>query len=441
MSDSIPKTSRPEYRLSRSHAAYARACRVIPGGVNSPARAFGGVGGEPVFMARGEGPCLFDIDGNTYIDYIGSWGPLILGHGHPEVRAAIVAVLEHGSTFGAPTERETEIAELVVAAVPSIEKVRFVSSGTEAAMSAVRLARGATGRDKIIKMTGHYHGHVDALLVQAGSSATTLGAPDSPGVTAGAAQDTILCAYNDADAVAAAFASHPRQIAAVLLEPVAGNMGLVPPREGYLERLRELSSHAGALLIFDEVMTGFRLAFGGAQERFGVTPDLTILGKVIGGGLPAAAYGGPAALMNQVSPSGPVFQAGTLSGNPLAMAAGLTTLRHLRNSAPYAKLEAVSARLEEGLRRLARDAKIPHVIQRVGSMLTLFFNPEAVHNYDDARRCDTALFARFFWEMLVRGVYLPCSQFEAAFVSMAHTEAHIDQTLAAAREAFRAIAD
>jgi glutamate-1-semialdehyde 2,1-aminomutase len=441
MSDSIPKTSRPEYRLSRSHAAYARACRVIPGGVNSPARAFGGVGGEPVFMARGEGPCLFDIDGNTYIDYVGSWGPLILGHSHPEVRAAVVAVLEHGSTFGAPTERETEIAELVAAAVPSIEKVRFVSSGTEAAMSAVRLARGATGRDKIIKMTGHYHGHVDALLVQAGSAATTLGTPDSPGVTAGAAQDTILCGFNDADAVAEAFTRYPGQIAAVLLEPVAGNMGLVPPSEGYLERIRELSSGAGALLIFDEVMTGFRLAFGGAQERYGVTPDLTVLGKVIGGGLPAAAYGGPAALMNQVSPSGPVFQAGTLSGNPLAMAAGLTTLRHLRDGAPYARLETVSARLEEGLRRLARDAKIPHVIQRVGSMLTLFFNPDPVHNYDDARRSDTALFARFFWEMLVRGVYLPCSQFEAAFVSAAHTEVHIDQTLAAAREAFRAVAD
>jgi glutamate-1-semialdehyde 2,1-aminomutase len=318
MSDSIPKTSRPDYRLSRSHAAYARACRVIPGGVNSPARAFGGVGGEPVFMARGEGPCLFDIDGNTYIDYIGSWGPLILGHGHPEVRAAIAAVLEHGSTFGAPTERETEIAELVAAAVPSIEKVRFVSSGTEAAMSAVRLARGATGRDKIIKMSGHYHGHVDALLVQAGSSATTLGTPDSPGVTAGAARDTILCAYNDADAVAAAFAAHPGQIAAVLLEPVAGNMGLVPPRPGYLERLWELTSQAGALLIFDEVMTGFRLAFGGAQERYGVTPDLTILGKVVGGGLPAAAYGGPAALLNQVSP----LWAGLPGGDSLGQPAG-----------------------------------------------------------------------------------------------------------------------
>jgi glutamate-1-semialdehyde 2,1-aminomutase len=440
MSHTIPRTSRPEYQLPRSHAAYARACRVIPGGVNSPARAFGGVGGEPVFMARGEGPYLFDIDGNTYIDYVGSWGPLILGHSHPEVNAAVGAALASGSTFGAPTERETEIAELVAESVPSIEKVRFVSSGTEAAMSAVRLARGATGHDKIIKMKGHYHGHVDALLVQAGSSATTLGVPDSPGVTSGAAKDTILCPYNDAVAVAEALAAHAGQVAAVVLEPVAGNMGLVPPRSGYLERLRELTSKAGVLLIFDEVMTGFRLALGGAQERFGVTPDLTVLGKVIGGGLPAAAYGGPASLLNQVSPAGPVFQAGTLSGNPLAMAAGLATLGRLRTDRPYARLEVISARLEDGLRRIASDCKIPNVIQRVGSMLTLFFNPANVHNYDDARRSDTPLYARFFWEMLVRGVYFPCSQFEAAFVSTAHTEVHVDQTLAAAREAFRAIA-
>jgi glutamate-1-semialdehyde 2,1-aminomutase len=335
--------------------------------------------------------------------------------------------------------REIEIAETVAFAVPSIEKVRFVSSGTEAAMSAVRLARGHTGRPKIIKMTGHYHGHVDALLVQAGSAATTLGTPDSPGVTPGAAHDTLLCPFNDASAVADLLDHHRQQVAAVLLEPIAGNMGLVPPRSGYLETLRELTARHGTLLIFDEVMTGFRVAYGGAQKRYGVTPDLTVLGKVIGGGLPAAAYGGPARIMDQISPAGPVFQAGTLSGNPLAMAAGLTTLQLLRDHSPYERLEALSARLAEGLERAARDAKLPHAVQRAGSMLTLFFHDGPVHNYDDAKASDTRLFARFFWEMLARGVYLPCSQFEAAFISAAHTEADIDQTIAAAREALGAI--
>jgi glutamate-1-semialdehyde 2,1-aminomutase len=411
---------------------------VIPGGVNSPARAFGGVGGEPPFMERAEGAYLFDIDGHKYIDYIGSWGPMILGHTHPAVRSAVVAALDGGSSFGAPTLRETEIAEAVVEAVPSIEMVRFVSSGTEASMSAVRLARGATGRNKIVKMTGHYHGHVDALLVQAGSAATTLGTPNSPGVTPGATQDTILCPFNDASAVAEVFEKFPGQVAAVLLEPVAGNMGLVPPRHGYLELLRELTERDGALLIFDEVMTGFRLAYGGAQQRYAVTPDLTILGKIVGGGLPAAAYGGRAELMNFISPAGPVYQAGTLSGNPLAMAAGLTTLRLLRDEPPYDKLEALASRLANGLDRVASEAGVPHVVQRVGSMLTLFFHDGSVHNYDDARRSDTALFGRFFWQMLARGVYLPCSQFEAAFVSAAHTEADVDQTIAAAAEALRA---
>lgn len=436
---STPAKSKPDFLLPRSHEAFARGNRVIPGGVNSPARAFGAVGGEPPFMEKAEGPYLFDIDGHRYIDYIGSWGPMILGHVHPRVNAAVARALSKGSTYGAPTVREVEIAEAVVEAVPSIEKVRFVSSGTEAAMSVLRVARGVTGRDKIIKMAGHYHGHVDALLIQAGSAATTLGTPNSPGVTAGAARDTILCPFNNAEAIEQAFTQFPDEIAAVLLEPIAGNMGLVPPKPGYLERLRELTTQHGSLLIFDEVMTGFRVSFGGAQSLYGVTPDLTALGKVIGGGLPAAAYGASTAIMDRVSPVGPIYQAGTLSGNPLAVAAGLTTLRILRDESPYDRLETLSARLAEGLDRAAADAGIPHVVQRVGSMLTLFFNDGPVHDYDDARRSDTQLFGRFFWEMLARGVYLPCSQFEAAFVSAAHTEADIDQTISAAAESLAAI--
>jgi glutamate-1-semialdehyde 2,1-aminomutase len=434
----MPVKSKPSFSLPQSHDAFARANRVIPGGVNSPARAFGAVGGEPPFIARAEGAYLYDIDGNRYIDYVGAWGPMILGHAHPVVQSAVSEALAQGSSFGAPTLREIEIAEAVVAALPSVEKVRFVSSGTEATMSAVRLARGVTGRSKIIKMTGHYHGHVDALLVQAGSGATTLGVPNSPGVTPGATADTILCPFNDASAVAEAFARYPGQIAAVLLEPVAGNMGLVPPRPGYLEQLRELTERAGALLIFDEVMTGFRVAFGGAQSLYGIKPDITALGKIIGGGLPAAAYGASAALMDHIAPVGPIYQAGTLSGNPLAMAAGLTTLRLLRDDPPYDRLESLSARLAEGLHRAAVDAKVPHVLQRVGSMLTLFFHPGPVTNYEEAKRSDTGRFARFFWAMLARGVYLPCSQFEAAFVSAAHTEDDIDQTIQAAAEALRA---
>ncbi len=435
----MPQTSVPGYKLDRSHEAFERANKVIPGGVNSPARAFGAVGGEPPFMARAEGAYLHDIDGNQYIDYIGSWGPMILGHVQAEVRAAVTRAMALGTSFGAPTLGEVEIAELVAASVPSIEKVRFVSSGTEAAMSAVRVARGVTGCDKVVKMAGHYHGHIDALLVQAGSAATTLGTPNSPGVTRGATADTVICPFNDAGAVAEVFARYPGQVAAVLLEPVAGNMGLVPPRPGYLEALRELTEKNGAILMFDEVMTGFRLALGGAQERFGVTPDMTALGKIIGGGLPAAAYGASAEVMNHVSPAGPIYQAGTLSGNPLAVAAGLATLRILRDDPPYDRLEALSARLAEGLDRAATDAGVPHVVQRVGSMLTLFFTAGPVWDYDDAKRSDTALFGRFFWEMLARGVYLPCSQFEAAFVSSAHTEAEVDHTVRAAGEALKAV--
>ena len=433
-----PARSRPEFRLPHSHAAFIRACKVIPGGVNSPARAFGAVGGEPPFIARAQGAYLEDIDGHKYIDYIGSWGPMILGHGRAEVKAAVAAALELGTSYGAPTERESQIAEMVVAAVPSIEKVRFVSSGTEAAMSAIRVARGVTGRNKIVKMTGHYHGHADALLVQAGSAATTLGHPNSPGVTPGAVVDTVLLPFNDADALAKAFREHPGEIAAVLMEPVAGNMGLVPPEPGYLEAARELTRAHGTLLVFDEVMTGFRLAYGGAQQLLGVTPDMTVLGKIIGGGLPAAAYGGPASVMEHVSPAGPVYQAGTLSGNPLAMAAGVATLEVLRDGAVYERLEALSARLQTGLERACRDAGVPHAVQRVGSMITLFFNAGPVIDYASAKRSDTALFGRFFWEMLARGVYLPCSQFEAAFVSAAHTADDIDRTVAAAAEAVRA---
>ena len=434
-----PAISRPDYTLSASEAAFERACRVIPGGVNSPARAFGAVGGKPPFMKRAEGAYLWDIDGHQYIDYIGSWGPMILGHGNPQVLKSVRDTLEDGTSFGAPTEREAEIAELVASVVPSIEMCRFVSSGTEAAMSAVRLARGVTGRHKIVKMTGHYHGHVESLLVQAGSAATTLGAPNSPGVTPGAVVDTLLCPFNDIEAIQELFRQHPDQIAAVLLEPVAGNMGLVPPRPDYLEQLREITEKSGTILMFDEVMTGFRLALGGAQERYGVTPDLTALGKIIGGGLPAAAYGASKQIMGQVSPSGKVFQAGTLSGNPLAMAAGMETVRILKETNPYPYLEQVTSQLEEGLTKVCHDLKVPARVQRVGSMITLFFNNEPVWNYEDAKRSDTALFGRFFWEILARGVYLPCSQFEAAFVSVRHTESDIHETIKAAGESLKAI--
>jgi glutamate-1-semialdehyde 2,1-aminomutase len=427
-------------KRTRSQEAYRRACEVIPGGVNSPARAFGGVGGDPVFIARGEGPYLFDLDGNRYLDYVGSWGPLILGHAHPRVVKAVEEALHRGASFGAPTELETELAKMIVELVPSIEMVRMVSSGTEASMSAIRLARGFSGRDVVVKFAGCYHGHVDSLLVAAGSSATTLGVPNSPGVPKGATADTLLLRYNDTEGLAKAFRAHGGRIAGVILEPVVGNMGLVPPRPEFLSELRRLTLHHGALLIFDEVMTGFRLAPGGAQELYEQQPDLTVLGKVVGGGLPVGAFGGRADIMSKVLPAGPVFQAGTLSGNPLAMAAGLATLQQLRARPPYAKLERLGARLAEGLAKEAAAAGLPHQVQRVGSMWTLFFNAGPVTDYDTARQSDTARFARFFWALLDRGVYLPCSQFEAAFISAAHTEKQIDQTIAAAGEALRELA-
>ena len=423
----------------RSTAAFAKACQLIPGGVNSPARAFGAVGGNPIFIARGEGPYVFDIDGNQYLDYVGSWGPLILGHAHPKVIRAVEETARRGMSFGAPTELETELAELIVDAVPSIEMVRFVSSGTEAAMSAIRLARGFTGRDMIVKFAGCYHGHVDSLLVQAGSSATTLGVPTSPGVPRGCTNDTLVLRYNDAQALADTFRDNGDRIAAVILEPVVGNMGVVEPKLEFLGKLRRLTEEHGALLIYDEVITGFRLAYGGAQQVYHQMPDLTILGKIVGGGMPVGAYGGREDVMKQVMPSGPVFQAGTLSGNPVAMVAGLATLKELRDHPPYARLEELSRRLADGLDEAASTAGIPHQVARIGSMWTFFFNPQPVTDYEVARQSDTARFAKFFWAMMERGVYLPCSQFEAAFLSTAHTEKHVEQTLVAAREALAQI--
>jgi len=424
---------------TKSAAAFARACQAIPGGVNSPARAFGAVGGQPIFIERGEGPYLFDIDGNRYLDFVGSWGPLILGHCHPRVVEAMNAAMAKGASFGAPTEVETELAELICQLMPSLEMVRMVSSGTEAAMSVIRLARGYTNRDVIVKFAGCYHGHVDSLLVAAGSSATTLGVPNSPGVPEACTAQTLLLRFNDIDALQFAFKTMGDRIAGVILEPVVGNMGLVVPAKAFLGELRRLTQQHGALLIYDEVMTGFRLAWGGAQELFGQKPDLTVLGKIVGGGLPVGAYGGRADIMKKVMPAGPVFQAGTLSGNPLAMAAGLATLHELRERPPYARLEQLGQRLAAGLRGAATDARVPHQLQRVGSMWTLFFSAEPVIDYDGAKKSDTARFARFFWAMMDRGVYLPCSQFEAAFLSAAMTEAHIDETVAAARAALQSL--
>jgi glutamate-1-semialdehyde 2,1-aminomutase len=426
-------------RRGRSQAAFARARQVIPGGVNSPARAFGGVGGEPIFFREALGQWLTDIDGNRYLDYIGSWGPMILGHRHPRVVAAIEAALATGTSYGAPTEAESRLAELISASVPSIEKVRLTSSGTEAAMSGVRLARGYTGRDKIIKFAGNYHGHGDSLLVAAGSSAATLGVPDSPGVTAGTARDTIVLEYNEPEQLEDAFRAGGDAIAAVLLEPVVGNMGLVRPCPEFLATARRLTQAHGALLVFDEVMTGFRLALGGAQEVLGVSPDLTILGKIVGGGLPLAAYGGRADVMNQVLPAGKVFQAGTLAGNPLAVAAGTATLETLRDESPYALLERHGAAMEAGFRAAAEAAGLPVWVARVGSMMTMFFQagpqPVPVTGWHTASQSDKARYAAFFWGMIDRGVYLPCSQYEALFISAAHTDADIAATVAAARAA------
>ncbi len=424
---------------SRSEQLFAIAVNLIPGGVNSPVRAFRGVGGTPRFIKSAKGATITDVDGNTYIDYVGSWGPMILGHADEEVVAALQKVAADGTSFGAPTELEIELAQEVVDAVPSIEMVRMVSSGTEATMSAIRIARGVTSRTKIVKFEGCYHGHGDSLLVKAGSGVATLGLPDSPGVPAVLAENTITLPFNSTHALEQAFSDHA-DIAAVIIEPVVGNMGCVPPLPGYLEAVRELTAKHGALLIFDEVMTGFRLARGGAQERYGIKPDITTLGKIIGGGLPVGAYGGSRDVMNHVAPAGPVYQAGTLSGNPLSMTAGLVTLRRLRNTTVYEQLENSSRKLCDGLARAAADAGITTVTNRVGSMWTGFFTGEPVVDWTTADKCNRETYGKFFHAMLEAGVYLAPSQFEAAFVSLAHTDEIIEQTIEAARKAFARLA-
>jgi len=421
--------------MNRSEDLFHRAQRVIPGGVNSPVRAFRAVGGKPLFIQRGNGSRIWDVDGKEYIDYVGSWGPLIFGHRSPEVIEALNQVLAIGTSFGAPTEREVELAELITQLLPSVEKVRLVSSGTEATMSAIRLARGFTGRERIIKFDGCYHGHGDSLLVHAGSGVATLGLPDSPGVPSSLAALTSVLPFNDSNALKSEFDRRGSQIACVIIEPVAGNMGCVEPRPGYLELLRNLTKRSGSILIFDEVMTGFRVALGGAQQRYDVQPDLTTMGKVIGGGLPVGAYGGRAEIMDRIAPAGPIYQAGTLSGNPLAVSAGLATLKRLKKDSPYDRLEALGARLERGVIEAAGKAGIQVRVNRVGSMLTFFFTDREVTDFQSAKTSDTERFSRFFHAMIDQGIYLPPSQFEAVFISAAHTESDIDQTVSAATRA------
>jgi glutamate-1-semialdehyde 2,1-aminomutase len=412
-----------------------RARRVIPGGVNSPVRAYGSVGGVAPFLVKGRGARIWDADDNEYIDYVGSWGPLVLGHAHPAVLRAVREAAAQGTSFGAPTEREVELAEEVCRALPSVEKVRFVSSGTEASMSAIRLARAATGRDRILKFEGCYHGHVDALLVGAGSGVATLGIPGTPGVPTSFAELTVQAPFNDLAAVEAALRRWRGEIACILVEPVAGNMGCVPPEPGFLEGLRALATRHGALLVFDEVMTGFRVAFGGAQARYRVRPDLTILGKIVGGGLPAAAYGGRRDLMQRIAPEGPVYQAGTLSGNPLAMAAGLATLRELRKPGTYEALEARARTLTDGLAEAAAEAGVELTTAAVGGMFGFFFHPGPVRNFEEAKKSHAERFRVFFHAMLDAGIYLAPSAYEAGFVSLAHRPADVATTLAAARKA------
>jgi glutamate-1-semialdehyde 2,1-aminomutase len=423
-------------RRETSRRLFEEAQRLLPGGVDSPVRAFRAVGGDPFFVARGAGSLLTDVDGNDYLDYVCSWGPLILGHTHPEVVAALREAIERGTSYGAPTEQEVRLAGLVQEAFPSIEMLRFVSSGTEAAMSAIRAARGFTGRERVIKFEGCYHGHADSLLVKAGSGAATFGVPDSAGVPAALARGTIALPFNDLDAVRRALEAVGKEVACLILEPVVGNMGVVLPRPGFLSGLRELTARHGVLLIFDEVITGFRLALGGAQEVYRVPADLTCLGKILGGGLPVGAYGGRREIMEQVAPLGPVYQAGTLSGNPLAMTAGIATLTLLKAPGFYKSLDERAATLEEGLRAAAREARVAARVQRAASMLTVFFTDREVWSWTDADTADRQRYARFFRGLLEQGVYFPPAQFEAAFVSAAHAAGDIAETVRAARTAF-----
>lgn len=425
--------------VDKSKEAFREALKSIPGSVNSPVRAFGAVGGNPLFIESGHGCYINDIDGNRYVDYVLSWGPLILGHLDKSVVKSLKEILKKGTSFGAPTERETHLAQLIKEAMPSIEKIRMVNSGTEATMSAIRLARGYTKRDIVVKFDGCYHGHVDGLLVQAGSGATTLGVPTSPGVPQDYIRNTITIPFNNLDVVKEVCSDRGVEIACIIIEPVAGNMGVVLPKKGYLKGLREIADKYGIVLIFDEVMTGFRVSHGGVQELYKVTPDLTTLGKVIGGGLPVGAYGGKAEIMDCVSPTGPVYQAGTLSGNPMAMASGIATLEKLKQRGIYKKLERNSKRLAEGIKNAASDAGIPTYHTRVGSMLCTFFSEEEVFDYESAKRCDTKRYASYFHGMLERGFYFAPSQFEAAFVSTAHSEEDIDATIEASREVMKSL--
>lgn len=424
---------------SRSVQLFKQAQISIPGGVNSPVRAFKSVGADPLFIKKASGSRVFDEDNNSYIDFVGSWGPMILGHCHPDVVAAVKAAMDNGCSFGAPTELEITLAEMVIKAVPSIEMVRMVSSGTEATMSAIRLARGYTNRDKILKFSGCYHGHSDALLVKAGSGAATFGVPDSPGVPADFAKHTLTARYNDIKSVRSLIAENNGQVACVIIEPIAGNMGTVPPKDGFLQELRELCTNEGIVLIFDEVMCGFRVAYGGAQQIYGVKPDMTTLGKIIGGGLPVGAFGGKREIMSMLSPAGGVYQAGTLSGNPLAMTAGIETLKLLQRPGFYKELEDKSCYVAEGIAKAARDAGYPIYSTRVGSMFCAFFTKNEVHDWDTASKCDTTAFAKYFKLMLEEGVYLAPSQFETAFVSIAHSQDDLDKTIAAAAKSFKAL--